>query len=57
MDAPSDLAAEGVPFVFDQFTFEGFGRDYEPDKPHPSVVKRREMPMDDAVVRFPGEAR
>ena len=54
MDAPSDLAAEGVPFAFERFTFIGFGRDYEPDKPHVSIPKRRELPMDDAVVRFPG---
>ena len=52
MDAPSDLAAEGIPFVFERFTFVGFGRDYEPNKPHLSIPKRREMPVDDAVVRF-----
>ena len=53
MNAPSSVAAEGVPFAFEQFTFEGFGRDYEPDKPHKAIVMRREMPVDDAVVRFP----
>jgi len=57
MDAPSDLAAEGIPFVFERFTFLGFGRDYEPDKPHPSIPKRREMPIDDAVVHFPGDEK
>jgi len=57
MDAPSDLAAEGVPFVFERFTFIGFGRDYEPDKPHPSIPKRREMPLDDAVIHFPGDEK
>jgi murein DD-endopeptidase MepM/ murein hydrolase activator NlpD len=55
MDAPSDLAAEGIPFVFERFTFIGFGRDYEPNKPHLSIPKRREMPIDDAVVHFPGD--
>lgn len=57
MDAPSDIAAEGIPFTFDQFTFLGFGRDYEPDKPHLSIVKRHELPVDDAVVHFPGPAK
>jgi len=55
MDAPSDLAAEGIPFVFEQFTFVGFGRDYEPGKPHLSIHKRHELPVDDAVVHFPGD--
>jgi hypothetical protein len=57
MDAPSDLAAEGIPFLFERFTFIGFGRDYEPDKPHASIPKRREMPIDDAVVHFPGDEK
>jgi hypothetical protein len=56
MDAASDVAAEGIPFTFDQFTFLGFGRDYEPDKPHLSIVKRHELPIDDAVVHFPGSS-
>jgi peptidase M23-like protein len=52
MDASSPFGAEGIPFVFDHFTFMGFGRDYEPDK-HPTVPRRHEMPAGDAVVRFP----
>jgi murein DD-endopeptidase MepM/ murein hydrolase activator NlpD len=52
MDASSPLAAEGIPFVFDRFTFLGFGQDYEPDK-HPTIPRTREMPAGDAVVRFP----
>jgi hypothetical protein len=52
MDASSPLAAEGIPFVFDHFTFLGFGRDYEPDK-HPTSPRTREMPLGDAVLRFP----
>ena len=53
MDAPSPLAAEGVPFVLDNFTFLGLGRDYEPGK-HVNVSKRRELPIGDAVVHLPG---
>jgi murein DD-endopeptidase MepM/ murein hydrolase activator NlpD len=52
MDASSPLAAEGIPFVFDRFTFLGFGRTYEPDK-HTTSPRTREMPVDDAVIRFP----
>jgi hypothetical protein len=52
MDASSPLAAEGVPFVFDRFTFLGFGQDYEPDK-HATSPRRGEMPAGDAVVSFP----
>jgi murein DD-endopeptidase MepM/ murein hydrolase activator NlpD len=51
MDASSPLAAEGIPFVFDHFTFLGFGQDY-PEKQQRSP-RRREMPAGDAVVRFP----
>jgi hypothetical protein len=56
MDAPSPLAAEGVPFVFDQFGFLGLGRDYEPSRPRVEVVRRREIPIDDAVVHFAARA-
>jgi hypothetical protein len=52
MDASSPLAAEGIPFVFDRFTFLGFGRSYEPDK-HSTSPRTKEMPVDDAVIRFP----
>jgi murein DD-endopeptidase MepM/ murein hydrolase activator NlpD len=52
MDASSAFGAEGIPFVFDHFTFMGFGRDYEPDK-HPTQPRKQEMPAGDAVVRFP----
>lgn len=57
MDPPSDIAAEGIPFTFERFTFLGFGRDYEPDKPHLSIVKRHKLPVDDAVVHFPKPGR
>ena len=53
MDAPSPLAAEGIPFVLDSFTFLGLGRDYEPGK-RLNVAKRRELPIGDAVVHLPG---
>ncbi len=52
MDASSPFGAEGIPFLFDHFTFMGFGRDYEPDK-HPMLPRKQEMPAGDAVVRFP----
>ena len=50
--SPSPLAAEGIPFVFDRFVFLGFGRDYEPTS-RVEAVRRREIPIDDAVVHFP----
>jgi murein DD-endopeptidase len=53
MDAPSPLAAEGMPFVLDSFTFLGLGRDYEPGK-RLNVSKRRELPIGEAVVHLPG---
>lgn len=52
MDGPSPLAAEGVPFVLGSFTFLGLGRDYEPGK-HVNVLKRRELPIGEAVVHLP----
>ena len=33
MDASSPLGAEGIPFVFDRFSFLGLGQDYDPDRP------------------------
>ncbi len=52
MDAPAPLAAEGIPFLLDRFTFMGFGRDYEPAKQHPGIAKQRELITDDAVIRL-----
>jgi len=51
MDGNSPLGAEGVPYLFRSFTFLGLGRDFEEDK-HPSVPRRDELPLDDAVVAF-----
>lgn len=55
MDAPSPLAAEGIPFVFERFGFLGLGREYEPSR-RVEVGRRREIPIDDAVVHFPARA-
>jgi len=56
MDAPAPLAAEGIPFLLDRFIFMGFGRDYEPAK-HPSIARKGELPVDDAVIRLSGRDR
>ncbi len=51
-DRNSALAAEGIPFIFDQFRFLGFGKDFEQDH-HPDLPRSRTLPMDDSVVGFP----
>ncbi len=51
-DGNSALAAEGIPFVFDQFRFLGFGKDFEEDH-HPDLPRSRTLPMDDSVISFP----
>jgi hypothetical protein len=51
-DRNSPLAAEGIPFVFDQFRFLGFGKDFEEDH-HPDLPRSHTLPMDDSVVAFP----
>jgi hypothetical protein len=50
-DRSSVLQAQGIPFVFAQFTYLGLGKDYEPDK-HPSEAWEHSIPPDDAVVEF-----
>jgi hypothetical protein len=59
VDAPSPLAAEGLPLVFETFNLEGHvpslkvftdGTGWKPSGP-PSR-RRREMPVENAVVRF-----
>jgi murein DD-endopeptidase len=52
MDASSPIAAEGIPFVFDHFTFLGNGSDFE-ETHHVIEPRRNEMPLEDVVVRFP----
>ena len=52
MNGNAAIAAEGIPYVFDEFTFVGHGSDF--DQAHHPVVRRRlEMPLDDDVLRFP----
>jgi hypothetical protein len=51
MDASSPLAAEGLPYVFEQFRFLGFGRDFEIEK-HPDEPRSLSLPMDDTVVEL-----
>jgi murein DD-endopeptidase len=51
-DGNSVLQSEGVPFIFDKFTYLGPGSDYEVDK-HPSIPRERSIPGDNDVVEFP----
>jgi murein DD-endopeptidase MepM/ murein hydrolase activator NlpD len=60
MDGPSPLASEGAPFVFDSFELEGHipslgvladGTGWKPTEP--AQLRRRETPLENAVVRFP----
>jgi hypothetical protein len=51
-DGNSALAAEGIPFIFNQFRFLGFGKDFEQDH-HPDLPRSRSLPMDDSVISFP----
>jgi murein DD-endopeptidase len=48
-DGNSALEAEGVPFIFDQFTDFGPGETYEANK-HPSIVRKRALPEKDEVI-------
>ena len=52
MNANSAIAAEGVPYAFDRFTFLGYGRDFEEDH-HPTEPRHLEMPVDDEVIGIP----
>jgi murein DD-endopeptidase len=51
-DGNSALAAEGIPFIFDEFRFLGFGKDFEEDH-HPDRPRSRMLPADDSVIAFP----
>jgi hypothetical protein len=55
-DGNSVLQSEGVPFVFDEFTFLGPGSEYELDK-HPSIPRLHSMPGNGAVVEFPSRKK
>jgi murein DD-endopeptidase len=48
-DGSSPLEAEGVPFVFDQFTDFGPGETFEANT-HPSVPRKRALPGKDEVI-------
>jgi hypothetical protein len=50
-DGDSVLQSEGVPFIFDKFTYLGPGSDYEVDK-HPSIPRERAIPGNNDVVEF-----
>ena len=52
MDAPSDIAAEGIPFYLEKFTFLGTAEEYEPSK-HRNIPRQHELPLGDAVVHLP----
>jgi hypothetical protein len=60
VDGPSPLGAEGVPMVFDSFVLQGHvpslrvlvdGTGWKPTEPE--AERRREMPLENAVIRFP----
>jgi hypothetical protein len=55
-DRNSVLEAEGVPFVFEKFTYLGPGADYELDK-HVTVPWTQSIPPGDGVVEFEGSQR
>jgi murein DD-endopeptidase len=50
-DGHSVLQSEGVPFVFEKFTYLGPGSEYEVDK-HPSVPREHSIPGNNDVVEF-----
>ena len=51
-DAPSVLAAEGIPFVFERYRFLGNAADFEESK-HPNQPRRNMLPREDEVIGFP----
>ena len=58
MNGRSPLASEGVPYVFESFEVQGVRPSGEPGnwKPPPNAKsdkRRREIPIENAVVRFP----
>ncbi|HTA22316.1 MAG TPA: M23 family metallopeptidase [Terriglobales bacterium] len=50
-DGNSVLQSEGVPFIFDHFTYLGPGSEYEIDK-HPSTPWTHSIPGDEGVIEF-----
>jgi hypothetical protein len=49
MDRNSALASEGIPCVFDHFSFLGFGADFE-ESHHPTEPRRNDLPVDSEVI-------
>lgn len=54
-DAAATLGAEGIPYVFDRYTFLGNGADFE-ESHHPSVPRRNEMPLENEVIHLTSSA-
>jgi peptidase M23-like protein len=54
-DAGSPLASEGIPYVFDHFTFLGNGADFD-ESHHPSIPRHDELPLENIVLRFTSAA-
>jgi murein DD-endopeptidase len=50
-DGNSVLQSEGVPFIFEKFTYLGPGSEYEVDK-HPSIPREYSIPGNNDVVEF-----
>lgn len=54
-DSNSPLGSEGLPYVLESFEVQGKGWGWKPTGANPAVEKRRmEIPLQNAVVRFPG---
>jgi murein DD-endopeptidase MepM/ murein hydrolase activator NlpD len=49
MDRNAALASEGIPYVFDRFSFLGFGADFE-ESHHPNEPRRNDLPIDTEVI-------
>jgi hypothetical protein len=50
-DAVSTLGAEGLPFVFESFEVLGAAA-FDPQKKAAGEKRRREIPLENSVVRF-----
>jgi murein DD-endopeptidase len=51
-DGPSVLGSEGIPYVLAAYNFLGWAKDFE-ERTHPTIPRRRELPVEDAVVGLP----
>jgi murein DD-endopeptidase MepM/ murein hydrolase activator NlpD len=52
-DANSPLGSEGVPYAYDRFDLVGSCKGFTACTRDTPQVRRREMPMQNALVRFP----